>query len=169
MNRRKFLETYSMWSASFLFAPNVLRAQIDIEAQTVVAIIAEDRDLDFLYSLLVKANMIDRLSEGDQVTVFAPNNAAFENLGEPLLSDLTDPTHQQRLTRILSHHVVSRRLQPSDLAAGRTFETINGSKLTLTQKETLRVGDAELIAPAIEASNGYIHKINMVLMPTQAA
>ncbi|WP_139250917.1 fasciclin domain-containing protein [Palleronia salina] len=86
MSRRKFLETYFVGAASLLFAPNVLRAQMDIGAETVAAIIAEDRDLNFLHYLLAATSMVHSLSQCGQVTVFAPNDAAFENLGSGLIT-----------------------------------------------------------------------------------
>ena len=103
------------------------------------------------------AGLYDVLRGDGPFTVFAPSDAAFENLPagtvEALLAD------REKLTAVLTYHVVPERLTAADLVQQREFTTVQGQKLSL---DKLSVASAD-----IEASNGIIHVIDTVLIPEQ--
>lgn len=138
-------------------------------SETVADVIAGDRDLGTLASLLMTGDLVDRLHETGPFTVFAPTDAAFEAMGEATLSDLTAEENIDRLRRLLMHHVVPELLLPDDLTGGRSVETLAGTRIEITDEETLLIGGAELLRPGEETTNGVVHKIGAVLEAPEAA
>jgi uncharacterized surface protein with fasciclin (FAS1) repeats len=90
-------------------------------------------------------------------TVFAPSDAAFDNLPDGTLEALL--ADREKLVAVLSFHVVPERLTAADLLQQREFTTVQGQRLSL---DKLSVASAD-----IKASNGMIHVINEVLIPEQ--
>jgi uncharacterized surface protein with fasciclin (FAS1) repeats len=96
--------------------------------------------------------------------VFAPNDAAFAKLPpgtvESLLKD------KKKLATVLKYHVVAGRVKAADVA-GKTLKvpTAAGLPVNVDGSFGVRVNDARVIQPDIEASNGVIHVIDTVLIP----
>ena len=103
------------------------------------------------------AGLYDVLRGDGPFTVFAPSDAAFENLPEGTLEALL--ADREKLTAVLTYHVVPERLTAADLVQQREFTTVQGQKLSL---DKLSVASAD-----IEASNGIIHVIDTVRIPEQ--
>ena len=103
------------------------------------------------------AGLYDVLRGDGPFTVFAPSDAAFENLPDGTLEALL--ADREKLTAVLTYHVVPERLTAADLIQRREFTTVQGQKLSL---DRLSVASAD-----IEASNGIIHVIDTVLIPAQ--
>lgn len=168
MHRRTALAGAAAGAVLALF-PVLGRAQSAPTAQTVVGVISNDRDLDMLASLLIAADLVDTLQESGPFTVFAPRNAAFDDLGEATLTDLVAEDNAERLRRLLMHHVVPKRLGPEALEPGATHDTLAGTTIKITEDVTLRIGRAELVQPGLDVPNGFVHKIGSVLQPPEAA
>lgn len=107
--------------------------------------------------------------ESKTFTVFAPNDAAFEKLGQDTINALLNDT--ETLTDILLYHVVSDAAVDAATAvslAGTTVEATNGDKFAVTlDGDKLFVNTSEVIATDIMASNGIIHVIDTVLLPPE--
>jgi len=122
-------------------------------------------DFTTLASALTAANLIETLRGEGPFTVFAPNDQAFESLGdlEPLLAD------SEALTNLLTFHVVPGKLMAADLvAAGMGMvTTVEGRtlKYEVSEEGAVMVGNATVIQADIAASNGVIHIVDKVLMP----
>jgi hypothetical protein len=96
--------------------------------------------------------------------LFAPTEEAFAGIDN--IGDIDD----DRLTKILSHHVVSGKFVAGDLTDGQTLNTFAMEPLTVRVVEendeiTIFINDAEVVLADIEGSNGVIHGIDKVLMP----
>ena len=102
------------------------------------------------------AGLYDTLRGEGPFTVFAPNDEAFKKLPEGTLDALL--ADQDRLVAVLSYHVVSERLTAADLLQRREITTVQG--------QTLNIDQLDVAAADIEASNGIIHAIDSVLIPT---
>lgn len=137
-------------------------------ADTVAGLIANERDLDTLAALLMSAELVDTLSGPGPFTVFAPVNSAFEKLGEPQIAKLEEPENAERLKELLGHHVVADLVRAEDLTPGSSLKTMAGPSIRIAEGETLLIGGAKLLKPGLETRNGVVHKIDTVLMPTQA-
>ncbi|MGD8616081.1 MAG: fasciclin domain-containing protein [Gammaproteobacteria bacterium] len=91
------------------------------------------------------------------LTVFAPSDAAFAKLPEGTLEELL--ADKERLVALLSYHLVPGRLTAADLLTQRDFKTVQG--------ETLSIEQLEVATADIDASNGIIHAIDSVLVPSR--
>jgi uncharacterized surface protein with fasciclin (FAS1) repeats len=122
----------------------------------------------------VKAGgLVETLKGAGPFTVFAPTNAAFEKLPAGTVNTLVMPENKQKLTTILTYHVVPGRLMAADLKDGQTLTTVEGETLTVMAKggkvmlRDAKGGTANVTIPNVVSSNGITHVIDTVLMPTK--
>ncbi|CAN5517868.1 hypothetical protein BH23BAC1_BH23BAC1_15170 [soil metagenome] len=138
-------------------------------SQNIVEIAAEEDDFSLLVRAVTRAGLAETLSTTDGLTVFAPNNAAFEAAG---LDEATiDATSVEDLTNILTYHVIAARVFSSDLS-NDDAETLQGGSVTTSISSggaTVRGASNEsasnIVAANILATNGVIHVIDQVLLP----
>lgn len=99
-------------------------------------------------------------------TVFAPTDAAFRQMDQREVQRLMEPVNRDELLALLAYHVVPARVT-SATAGGRVTrpEASNGYRLTVDGRDGLRVNDQLVTMPDIDASNGVIQGINVVLAP----
>jgi transforming growth factor-beta-induced protein len=144
----------------------------DEAAGTIVDVAVEAGDFTTLVAAVEAAGLVETLSGDGPFTVFAPTDDAFaaalESLGltaEELLADT------ETLTAILTYHVVAAELPAADVIAGgdTEVETVNGALLPVTIGDdgSVMVGDANVVATDVMASNGIIHVIDAVLLPPE--
>ena len=126
---------------------------------TVVGEILLDPDFQTLAAAIVKVDLVVPLSEGT-VTIFAPNDQAFEDAGITDLEAVADVD----LTNILTYHVLGAEVPSSAIEAGLA-QTLNGAYVDISTDMGVMVDMATVVTPDIEGSNGVIHEINSVLMP----
>ncbi len=137
------------------------------EMGTIVEIAQGSDDFSTLVSAVESAGLAETLSGEGPFTVFAPTNEAFEALPEGTLDELTMEENSDQLTSILTYHVVPSAAMAADLSDGQELETVNGETLTVSiDGDTVMIGDATVTQADIEASNGVIHVIDTVLMPS---
>jgi len=115
------------------------------------------------------AGLIEALKDEGPFTVFAPTDDAFEKVPTQALSDLLQPENKEKLTAILTYHVVPGKVTAHEAANLDSATTLQGQSLKITKQDGLRVNQAKVIAPDVEASNGVIHVIDAVLMPATSA
>ncbi|RHZ99601.1 fasciclin domain-containing protein [Cereibacter sphaeroides] len=111
------------------------------------------------------AGLVDTLKGEGPFTVFAPTDAAFAALPEGTVEDLLKPENKEKLTEILTYHVVPGEVMSSDLTEGMTAGTVEGGALTVTLEGGPKVNGVAISQPDVDASNGVIHVIDGVLMP----
>jgi uncharacterized surface protein with fasciclin (FAS1) repeats len=132
----------------------------------IVALAQGNEDLSTLVDALTAAELVETLQGEGPFTVFAPTNAAFEEVGEAQLQELLEPANREQLTDILTYHVVEGEMMAADLEDGQTLTTVNGDTLTVSiEGDEVRVGDATVAQADVDASNGVVHVIDSVLMP----
>lgn len=121
-------------------------------------------DFNTLVAAVIAADLVDALRGDGPLTVFAPTDAAFADLPEETLEALlADPP---ALANILKYHVVADYYPSSALSDGQTLTTLQGATISISIDNTgVFVGDAEVTATDIKASNGIIHVIDAVLTP----
>jgi uncharacterized surface protein with fasciclin (FAS1) repeats len=116
-----------------------------------------------LATALTAAGLIETLSGEGPFTVFAPNDDAFAKIpAETLEAVLAD---KDKLTAILTYHVVAGKVMAADVMTLTSATTVQGSDVTINTTEGVKVNDATVIATDVEATNGVIHVIDTVLMP----
>lgn len=109
-------------------------------------------------------------ANGD-LTVFAPTDAAFQQLYTALNVNGVNDIDIATLTAVLQHHIVTARVFSTDLKSG-SVNTLNGSIAINATEKTITDGQGNVTALSSTASllnvlgtNGVIHTINKVLLP----
>ncbi|MEJ7713290.1 MAG: fasciclin domain-containing protein [Pyrinomonadaceae bacterium] len=123
-----------------------------------------------LVSLLETTGLAETLKGAGPYTVFAPTDEAFAKLPASALADLSKPENKEKLKAILTYHVVPGKVMAADVAKldGKTAKTVQGGELPISTASGVKIGNAMVSKADIVASNGVIHVIDTVLMPSSA-
>lgn len=140
-------------------------ASVAAQEQDIVAIAAGSEDFTILTAALETAGLTEALQGEGPFTVFAPTNAAFENLLSALSISAEDLLAQPQLADVLLYHVVAGLVMSGDLQNGMTAETLGGQMITVDLSEGVKINTSAVITADIKASNGVIHVIDTVLIP----
>lgn len=132
---------------------------------TIVDIAVNNPNFSILVAALQKADLVDALLSDGPFTVFAPTNAAFEDLLEALGITAEELSAQPDLAKVLLFHVVSGKVMSTDLTDGLMAPTLNGESVTFDLDGGVMVNGATVTAADLEAGNGVIHVIDKVLVP----
>lgn len=120
--------------------------------------------LSTLVTAVKKAGLVDTLNSAANITVFAPDNAAFGKLPKATLDKVL--ADKQELTKILTYHVASGRQTPSQLASGMSIKTLEGGTVTgAMMNGTYSVNKADVVCGNVQTANATVYIINTVLMP----
>lgn len=117
-----------------------------------------------LVSALKAADLDDDLAGKGPFTVFAPTNAAFDELPDGTLDFLLKPENKDLLADILKYHVVPYQIAADDLKNG-ALNTANGGLAVRRLPDRIVVNNGSITQPDIPASNGVIHEVNRVMIP----
>ena len=117
------------------------------------------------------AGLADALATGDNLTVFAPTDDAFAALPAGTVETLLKPENKAQLAAILSYHVLPRVLtsdmMPNKTIHIRTIKQGGDRTLALTKSGSgVSVDGANVVTADIRASNGVIHVIDKVMLPS---
>lgn len=114
------------------------------------------------------AGLAEALSGEGPFTVFAPTDDAFAALPEGTVETLLKPENRDKLAAILKYHVIPGRIYSDDALKAKKAETLQGQPIKIMAKNgKAMVNKANLVATDIDASNGVIHVIDSVLMPSK--
>ncbi|MCI2400007.1 fasciclin domain-containing protein [Aliiroseovarius subalbicans] len=119
-----------------------------------------------LVAAVQAAGLVDTLKGDGPFTVFAPTDDAFAALPAGTVEDLLKPENKDTLTAILTYHVVAGKVMSGDLSNGMKAATVQGGEVTIMTEGGVMVDGANVVTADIEASNGVIHVIDAVIMPT---
>jgi uncharacterized surface protein with fasciclin (FAS1) repeats len=148
-------------------------------SKNIVENAVNSKDHTTLVAAVKAAGLVDTLEGAGPFTVFAPTNEAFAKLPKGTVQTLLMPENKDKLTAVLTYHVVPGRLTAQDLAdkvdqmGGKaTLKTVQGEDLTIERRGRAHLtvtdakGDVAWITIAdVMQSNGVIHVINKVLIP----
>ena len=119
-----------------------------------------------LTAALEAAGLVETLKGKGPFTVFAPTDAAFAKLPEGTVKSLLKPENKQKLTAILTYHVVAGNVKAADVIKLSSAKTLNGQSVTIkTVGGKVMINNATVVKADIAATNGTIHVIDTVLMP----
>jgi len=121
-------------------------------------------DFKTLVKALTAADLVTTLKGKGPFTVFAPTDEAFAKLPpgalDALLADKT------KLTKVLTYHVVPGKVMAADVVKLDQAKTVEGSSVAISTTGGVKVDRANVVKTDIPASNGVIHVIDAVIMPT---
>jgi transforming growth factor-beta-induced protein len=114
------------------------------------------------------AGLAEALTADAPLTVFAPTDEAFAKLPEGTVEMLLKPENKAKLQAVLKYHVVAGRVFSDQALKAGEATTLQGGMLKIElDGETARVNGAQLVATDVQASNGVIHVIDRVLLPSE--
>jgi len=120
--------------------------------------------LSTLVAAVKKAGLVDTLNSASNITVFAPDNAAFAKIPAATLNSVL--ANKAELTKILTYHVVSGRYTPAQLAAGTPLKTLEGAMVTpALMGSTYEINSADVVCGNVGTANATVYIISSVLMP----
>jgi uncharacterized surface protein with fasciclin (FAS1) repeats len=131
----------------------------------ITEVVSATEGLKTLSEALIVSGLDETLSEEGPYTLFAPNEAAFSEIEVDALVALAADCDELACT--LRSHVVSGRHSLSDLVRLKRLESIEGTELfvSLGVDDEPYVEEARIVRGDIEAENGIIHLIDLVIMP----
>lgn len=133
--------------------------------QNIVQVAASDKQFSTLVSLVKKAGLVKALSGTARLTVFAPTNAAFAKVPKTTLAKLVK--NKALLVKVLEYHVLPGVVPASKVLKLHSAKTLEGARVRFSvHGGHAYVNNAEIIKTGVPASNGLVHLINRVLIPS---
>lgn len=115
------------------------------------------------------AGLSETLRTAGPLTILAPTDEAFAELGKDTLGELLKPENKARLVEILSFHVVPGWKHTYDKQGMDYLPTLQGGFIPIYSPSAahwkVRLGGASIERMNVDASNGVLHAIDRVLMP----
>jgi len=134
---------------------------------TLVETAVNAGSFDTLVAAVKAAGLVDALSGDKPMTVFAPTDEAFAKLPEGTVEMLLKPENKELLKSILLYHVVPGDVRAEQVIELKAAQTANGQRVDIkVSGGKVRVDDANVVKTDILTSNGTIHVIDRVIMPT---
>ena len=137
------------------------------------------KDHTTLVAAVKAAGLVDTLKGKGPFTVFAPTNEAFAALPAGTVDTLLKPENKATLTKILTYHVVAGDMDSAalmkaiDAGGGKaTLKTVSGGTLIAMKSgkgisiTDEKGGTAMVTIADVKQSNGEIHVIDKVLLPS---
>lgn len=148
-------------------APVVAETPAETETPALVDIVETAKaagNFTTLLSALDAAGLTEALQGEGPFTVFAPTDEAFAALPEGTLAALlADPA---QLASVLRYHVVAGKVMAADVVGLTSADTLEGVAIAIAvEGDVVKINNATVTTPDIEASNGVIHVIDTVLIP----
>ncbi len=136
--------------------------------RSLAEVLSEDARLTTLWKSIQTAGLEDALKGDKAFTLFAPDNAAFEQLGRGIFDDLVKD--KEKLGKVLKYHVIpGEKIVLSDKTKGKqTVQTLEGQKVELTKPKKKRffANQAQVTEKdEIIVGNSVVHIIDRVLLP----
>jgi uncharacterized surface protein with fasciclin (FAS1) repeats len=142
-------------------------------AQNIVEIAAGAGTFNTLIAAAKAAGLDGALASGENLTVFAPTDEAFAKLPPGTVESLLKPENKAQLAAVLSYHVLPRKLASNQMMKGpfhvRTLKAASGGDYLLAVAKSssgVTIDKANVVKADIMASNGIIHVIDTVMLPS---
>ena len=134
----------------------------------IVDTLAADDSFKTFGKVLRKAGLEDTLRGVGPFTLLAPTDAAFDKLPPGKLDNLMKPENKDELVSILNHHVLAGRSSAADMSKLTMAKTLGGQSVPIVSSGSkVKFDGAELTSRDIQSSNGVLHGIDKVNLPTR--
>ena len=124
-------------------------------------------DYSVIADLIAKAGLVDVISTTAPITLFAPKNQAWQNMGERFIESLSDPENVVFLRSFLLNHVVPGNWYEARLASDESFtlQTLLGTTSFFYNNTTTNyITNSEIVGMDWLVSNGVIHEVSPVVI-----
>jgi uncharacterized surface protein with fasciclin (FAS1) repeats len=129
----------------------------------IVAVAMGAGSFDTLVTALEAAGLVETLQGKGPFTVFAPTDEAFAKIPKSDLDALL--ADKEKLTAVLTYHVVQGRVMAADVAGLDSAMTVQGQSIDIQTAGGVTVDGAKVVQTDIMATNGVIHVIDTVILP----
>ncbi len=151
------------------FAATLMLGQA--QAANIVETAASTGKFNTLIAAAKAAGLVGALTGPGPITVFAPTDAAFAKLPAGTVEELLKPRNKKKLADILKYHVVAGAVYAKDVPAkAAQVKTLKrGGDTTIRAVRSgkrVHIDNARVTTANIKTSNGVIHVINKVLIPS---
>ncbi|WP_417387675.1 fasciclin domain-containing protein [Gimesia sp.] len=138
------------------------------EKKNIVETAVEAGSFKTLAAALGAADLVGALQGDGPFTVLAPTDAAFQKLPAGTVESLLKPENKDQLIAILKYHVISGKVPASKVTKLKGAKTLNGQRVDIMAKDgKVKVDGATVEATDIMCSNGIIHVIDEVILPSE--
>lgn len=135
-------------------------------SKSVVEIAAGSPDHKTLVAAVKAAELIPTLSGQGPFTIFAPTDKAFAQLPAGTVDGLLKPENADKLTSVLTNHVVKGKVMSGDLMDGQVIKTLGGGELKVSIRNgVVKINDVVVSTPDLDGTNGVIHVVDGVILP----
>ena len=163
-NRRFFLGAATV-AAMSLAQGGVMAA--DAAGKDIVTTAVEAGSFKTLAAALKAGGLVETLQGKGPFTVFAPTDEAFAKLPAGTVETLLKPENKAQLVSVLTYHVVAGKVAAAQVVKLDAAATVNGQRVNIKVEEgNVRVDQATVVKADIHCSNGIIHVIDQVLLPS---
>lgn len=139
-----------------------------VGSKNLVETAASNDSFHTLGKALEAADLASVLKNSGPFTIFAPTDEAFEKLPKDTLAHWLKPKNKAELISVLKYHVLPGRASAADVERLTTPKMMQGQTATITKDgDKLRIGEATITKTDIASSNGIIHAIDRVNVPTR--
>jgi uncharacterized surface protein with fasciclin (FAS1) repeats len=164
--REKNMKVIRQFLIASLAAVPLVVGTMAAKAADIVDTAVSAGQFNTLVAAVQAAGLVDTLKGEGPFTVFAPTDEAFAKLPAGTVDDLLKPENKDKLVAILTYHVVPGKVMSSDIAGKKMMvDTVQGGKLSIDATDGVKVNDATVVSADVEADNGVIHVIDMVVIP----
>jgi uncharacterized surface protein with fasciclin (FAS1) repeats len=134
----------------------------------IVDVAVSAGSFEILVAAVKAAGLVEVLKSDGPFTVFAPTDDAFKALPEGTVAELLKPENKDKLVAILTYHVVPGKVMAADVVKLSSAKTVQGQRVSIeTSDKGVMVDGAKVIKTDIPASNGVIHVIDAVILPSE--
>jgi uncharacterized surface protein with fasciclin (FAS1) repeats len=182
----KLMSRLALFVATTLLTNSIFAQEKTVEvggaamypSKNIVQNAVNSKDHTTLVAAVKAAGLVETLQSAGPFTVFAPTNEAFDKLPKGTVETLVKPENKQKLTGILTYHVVPGKLDSKELmrlikegkgtaelttvAGGKLWVMMKGNKVMLKDESG---GMATVTIKDVYQSNGVIHVIDHVVLP----
>ena len=134
----------------------------------IVDVAAANGSFSTLVAAVKAAGLVDTLKGDGPFTVIAPTDEAFAKLPAGTVENLLKSENKDKLTAILTYHVVSGKVMAADVVKLDSATTVQGQSVNVTTNDgSVMINNANVVMADVKASNGVIHVIDTVLLPKE--
>lgn len=138
----------------------------DDSERNIIQIAVASEDHSTLVAAIEAADMSHVLANPGPLTVFAPTNAAFDKLPAGTVDDLLKPENKDKLTNVIYYHATPGTYGPDHISGVVGMGQANAEKVEVTKKDGETFVNGNKVVASVRASNGWVHVIDGVLLPT---
>ena len=144
------------------------RPQENEKSQSLIDTMLADGRFTVLKTALDRAGLTTFFQWDNKLTVFAPTDEAFKELPPGMLESLLRPDNKAQLIELLSYHVAAGENSLADLLSSQEVEAVKGGSLEIAFGDgRVRVNQSALIDADVVCTDGVIHVLDTVLLPSE--